>query len=100
LIAVINLNYMFPIPKNIYNKLQYKDLDKHRTFKNEKEKSKYISLMRTELKVINTMDLDKVALKVYNNKYDKPDSDLAKRCIDFKDMEKLALSYKANDCFS
>ena len=40
LIAVINLNYMFPIPKTMYNKLQYKDLDKHRTFKNEIEKSK------------------------------------------------------------
>ena len=94
LIAVINLNYMFPIPKTMYNKLQYKDLDKHRTFKNEIEKSKYISLMKTELKVINTMELDKVAIKVYNNKYDKPDSNLAKRCIDFKKMEVLSLQYK------
>lgn len=94
LIAVVNLNYMFPIPKAMYNKLQYKELDKHRTFKNEIEKSKYISLMKIELKVINTMGLDKVAIKVYNNKYDKPDSNLAKRCIDFKDMEKLALQYE------
>ena len=50
--------------------------------------------MKTELKVINTMELDKVAIKVYNNKYDKPDSNLAKRCIDFKKMEILSLQYK------
>ena len=48
LIAVINLNYMFPIPKNMYEKLRYKDLDKHRNFKDEIEKSKYIALMKTE----------------------------------------------------
>lgn len=93
LIAVINLNYMFPMPKNMYEKLKYKDLDKHRSFKDEKEKSKYIALMKTELKVINTMNLDKFSIKIYHNKYDKPDSSLAKRCIDFKNMEQLALKY-------
>lgn len=93
-IAVVNLNYMFPIPKNMYEKLRYKDIDKHRTFKDEKEKSKYIALMKLELKIINSMGLDKAATKLYNNKYDKPDSRLAQRCLDFKSMEKLAMQYK------
>lgn len=62
LIAVINLNYMFPIPKSLYQKLEYKDIDK-------------------------------AAIKIYNNKYDRPDSVLAKRCIDFKELEVLALKY-------
>lgn len=93
LIAVINLNYMFPIPKCMYEKLQYKDIEKHRSFKDEKEKSKYIGLMKTELKIMNGMNLSKAAMKLYDNKYRKPESDLAKRCIDFKDIEKLALQY-------
>ena len=94
LIAVINLNYMFPIPKSLYQQLEYKDVDKHRTFMNETEKSKYIDLMKTELKIINTMNLEKSSFHIYKNKYEKPDSDLAKRCIDFKQMEKLALQYE------
>lgn len=88
---------MFPIPKSMYEKLHYKDLDKHRDFKDKIEKSKYIALMKMELKVINTMNLDKAALKLYHNKYDKPESSLSKRCIDFKDMEKLALQYSAEN---
>lgn len=43
------------------------------------------------------MNLDKVAMKLYYNKYDKPDSSLSKRCIDFKDMEKLAVQYSAEN---
>ena len=93
LIAVVNLNYMFPIPKKLYQKLEYRDIDKHRTFENDIEKSKYIDLMKTELKIINSMKLPQAAVKVYENKYNKPESDLAKRCIDFKDMEELALRF-------
>ena len=39
------------------------------------------------------MKLPQAAVKVYENKYNKPESDLAKRCIDFKDMEELALRF-------
>ena len=93
LVAVINLNYMFPIPKSMYQKLEYKDIDKHRTFVDDEEKSKYIDLMKKEIKIINTMNIEQAAIRVYENKYEKPDSDLAKRCIDFKAMEQLALQY-------
>lgn len=93
LVAVININYMFPIPKSMYKKLEYKDIDKHRTFADNKEKSKYIDLMKKELKAINAMNLSKSAVKIYENKYNKPESDLAKRCFDFKCLERLALKY-------
>ncbi len=96
LIAVINLNYMFPIPKALHKRLEYKDIDKHRTFIDEIEKSKYIDLMKTELKLINMMNIEKSAVRVYKNKYENPDSDLAKRCIDFKTMEELAIQYNRN----
>ena len=94
LLAVINLNYMFPIPKSLYQQLEYKDIDKHRSFVDDTEKSKYIDLMKTELKIINTMNIEKAALRIYENKYACPESDLAKRCIDFKLMEQLALQYE------
>lgn len=93
LIAVVNLNYMFPIPKNMLEYLKYKDIDKHRTFESETAKSKYIDLLKTELKVINSMKLTKAALNVYENKYRTPTSDLAKRCIDFKAIEAFAEQY-------
>ena len=78
----------------MYQKLEYKDVDKHRTFADDTEKSKYIDLMKTELKIINSMNIEKSAIRVYENKYEKPDSDLAKRCIDFKLMEQLASQYE------
>lgn len=93
LIAVVNLNYMFPIPKYMRTPLKYKDIDKHRTFASEEEKSKYIDLMKTELKVINSMDLSKPAINIYKSKYSKPDSNLSNRCIDYKQMEEPARKY-------
>lgn len=93
LLAVINLNYMFPIPKSEKVVLKYKDISKYREFSSEIEKSKYIDLMKTELKVIKKMNLEKAALYVYNNKYSLKNIQLANRCIDFKQMESLAKKY-------
>lgn len=93
LIAVVNLNYMFPLPKDMFKVLKYKDIHEHRNFENETEKSKYIDLMKKELKVINSMDLSKSALNIYHNKYNDPNSDLSKRCIDFKHLETVAQQY-------
>lgn len=93
LIAVVNLNYMFPIPKECTHDFEKKKIDTYRTFKSEDAKSKYIDLLDTELKVINTLNLSEKALYIYNLKYNKPEDNLSKRCIDFKYMEILAKSY-------
>ena len=55
LIAVVNLNYMFPIPKNEVTPFAKKDIGTYRTFKSEEEKSKYIDLLDSEMKMINRM---------------------------------------------
>ena len=94
LLAVINLNYMFPIPKDMYFELQYKNIEKYKDFTDDNDKSKYIDLLRRELDIVNNMDIGHAARLVYQNKYDNPGSKLAQRCIDFKELEKLALSYK------
>lgn len=70
-----------------------KKIDTYRTFKSEEAKGKYIDLLDTELKVINTLNLSEKALYIYNLKYNKPEDNLSKRCIDFKYMEILAKSY-------
>lgn len=96
LIAVVNLNYMFPIPKEQTTPFEKKSIHTYRTFKSESEKSKYIDLLDSELLVINTMDIGTKAEELYKLKYDKPEHAVAKRCIDFKSMEQLALQYKNN----
>ena len=93
LIAVINLNYMFPIPKSEVYPFNKADIDSYRTFKDEMEKNKYIRLLDLELKQINTLNLSGNAVKVYENKYTYPNSMLAKRCLDFKMLETYAKQY-------
>lgn len=96
LIAIVNLNYMFPIPKEYTHDFEKKKIDTYRTFDSEKSKSKYIDLLDKELKVINTLKLDEKALFIYNLKYKKPNDKISKRCIDFKNMERVAKLYDPN----
>lgn len=93
LIAVINLNYMFPILKSCVYPFSKKLIHTYRTFSSDKEKSKYIHLLDTELSAINKMSLDVKAMKLYNLKINNPNHVISKRCIDFKLMEKLAHKY-------
>lgn len=71
-----------------------KEIHTYRTFKSEIEKSKYINLLDVELMAINSLDIGTKAEELYRLKYDKPEHVVSKRCIDFKDMERLALQYK------
>ena len=93
LIAGINLKYMFPSPKQYVYPFKRKNIHTYRSFKSEDAKSKYIDLLDTEMKVINTMDMENKARVVYNTKCNNPEDNLSKRCIDFKDMERLAKLY-------
>ena len=97
LLAVVNLNYMFPIPKQYTQVFQNKNINQYRTFSSEDEKSKYISLLALELKAINKLNLGDKASYIYKLKYDSPDNKISKRCIDFKEMERLAKLYKSTN---
>ena len=88
LLAVVNLNYMFPIPKKDVSDFKKSKIDTYRTFKNEKQKSKYIDLLDRELRAINELNLSVAAKNLYNKKYEFPESYVSKRCIDFKMLEK------------
>jgi len=94
LIAVVNLNYMFPIPKKDISPFIIKDIDKYRSFVSEEEKSKYISLLKTEMKAIKKLDLEGAAKRLYDKKISFPDSYIAKRCLDYRFLETYALSWR------
>ena len=93
LVAVVNLNYMFPIHKSLIENLEYKDIDKHRTFKSLQEKSQYINLLTKELAQINKLGLDAKARKLYEKKRRFPNDVVSRRCIDFCALEPLAEAY-------
>lgn len=93
LIAVVNLNYMFPIPKECTFDFEKKDIDSYRTFESEEDKTKYIDLLNIELAEINRLKLPDKAKYLYNLKYEKPENKIAKRCLDYKWLEQLAKQY-------
>ena len=93
LVAVVNLNYMFPVPKAYFSPLDYKDISAHRTFHSERDKSSYIDLLKKELSIINTLDLETKAKKLYCLKKEFPDHPISRRCLDFDSLEKYAHEY-------
>ena len=94
LVAVVNLNYMFPIPKSIIYPLEYKNIDQHRTFLSENDKTQYIDLLKKEMSVINTLNMDKRAKSLYDLKINFPNDDVSKRCFEFLKLEELATNYQ------
>ncbi|MEX6518468.1 type III toxin-antitoxin system ToxN/AbiQ family toxin [Fusobacterium vincentii] len=91
LISVINLNYMFPVPKSEIIEVKYKNIDNFRTFSSLDEKNKYINLLKYEIKVINNKNIQAQALKVYNSV--NTDSFLKNRSLSFLLLEEKAIEY-------
>jgi protein AbiQ len=96
LISCVNLNYMFPVPISELNNMDYKDIDNYVNFKDEQAKSKYIQLLKYELSIINTLNLETSAMDLYRRKYDKPQDKVSLRCFDFKNLEIGAKEWETN----
>lgn len=94
LIAVVNLNYMFPIPKVLLKDLEYKEIENFRIFTSPAEKSKYINLLETELKIISGFNLQDKAKLIYDLKYQNPTHAVSMRCFDFKNIEIAARDFE------
>lgn len=85
--AVINLNNMFPVPKDVY---KYVDITKERN-------PKYRALLINEYRYIKSIKdkIRKNAVTLYNHKNEKGNATaLAKRCNDFVKLEKMCKEYK------
>lgn len=112
-IAVINLNSMFPVPKEEIINVTYKNINQFRTFDSKVSESKYINFLQKEMAVINRKDISKMALELYNTVSNYPSSVIASRCADFKKLEcrcseyildnyyglKTEISFKKNEFF-
>ena len=85
--AVINLNYMFPVPPDCYHMVDF-----------SKEKNDhYRDLLRAEYRYIKMIreKIWKNARTLYNHKLkNKESTPLAKRCYDFKELETICRGYK------
>ncbi len=93
LVAVVNLNYMFPVPKSLVQNLDYKDIEQHRSFKSAAEKSRYIDLLTKELKKINALGIACKAKKLYELRKNYPHDRISLRCLDFSALELVAHNY-------
>lgn len=94
LIGVVNLNYMFPIPKKYLIEVGYNNISNFRNFKNNIEKNNYISLLKKEMKEIKSKNIKDEALNLYTHKYTFPNSSVSKRCLEFKELEQKCLEFK------
>lgn len=95
IIGVLNLNNMVPILSEKIQILNYREIDKYREFGTEKEKRLYISFLSFELNLIN-QKVEKIrrnAIKLYNEKINNPNSNLSKRCCNFKLLEEKCVEY-------
>lgn len=99
IIGVLNINNMIPIFNNNVEILRYKDIDQYRKFKSDREKQNYIALLSLELDLINEKagKIKKNALKLYNEKINNPQSNVSKRCCNFKLLEEKAKLYGDGD---
>ena len=84
---------MFPAPKLLVEDLEYKNIDRYRSFKDANEKSKYIDLMRIEIREANKLSLVEASNRLYKLKYEKPNDRVSMRCFDFKQLETGAAKY-------
>jgi protein AbiQ len=94
LIAVVNLNYMFPVCKKTLIHVEYKKIENFREFYNDIQKNNYIYLLKKEMKQIKKINIKNKAIKLYKRKYDFPENKISKRCFDFKYLEQKCAEYK------
>jgi len=94
LIAVVNLNYMFPVHRSHLIDVEYKNIEDFRIFENEVNKSHYITLLKREMREIKIRKIDEKAVDLYKHKYDYPLDRVSTRCVDFKSLEQKCIEYE------
>lgn len=95
LYAVINLNNMIPVPEDKVTQLFYRDVQNYRAFSDDREKNKYIFLLKREKAIIDRIadKLTEKASRLYKEVVRTPDSKVSKRCCNFPALEEMARRY-------
>ncbi len=95
LAAVVNLCYMLPVRKDVYEQLtpsKIKTLTA--SSMTPEQQSRYIDLLQKEKIALHKAATDKKAQRLYNAVQKDPDSIWAKKCMSFAALEQAAKDYK------
>ena len=90
--GVVNLNYMFPVPKSEIQDVDYREIENYRKFKSTKEKIDYIVLLKKELSRIRYIKVNVLAEKLYLEVENKVF--IKKRCLNFHLLEEKAKEFE------
>ncbi len=96
LLSVLNINNMIPVSLENIEKVNYKNIEKYRTFESTESKKMYIYLLQIELLYLSK-NVDKIlkkSTKLYHHKQDMPLSNISVRTCDFKKLEEKCIEYK------
>lgn len=99
ILGVLNLNNMIPIKEEYIKRLKYSEIEQYRRFENKIDKEKYINLLNIELHIINKEQeqIKRNAEELYQYIIKRPNSNIAKRCCNFKLLEEKILDYKTEE---
>lgn len=90
-----NLNYMFPVLPEFIEPVSLHDI---KAIVNE---NKAVNKLAIQRKILESRkdELQKNMDTIYRLKYEMPDSPLARRCLDYKNLETVMLQYKLQEMF-
>lgn len=87
ILCVVNLNYMFPVPKKEISYLDNNSIGLMRDFDSPIEKQNYIMLLGKEMAQINNRNLEQQAAKLFYRVKNNPNSSISKRCFNYTNLE-------------
>lgn len=97
MISTTNLNYMFPVPKDQFVRLNYHNLGNYIQYDTKKMQYNQVNLLKKILAGLNHTNLSKRAIALREKKIQFPNNKISKRCLSFIDLEKAAKQYKNID---
>lgn len=88
LMCVVNLNYMFPVPKQDIIYFSMANIEQIRDFDNMSEKSNYINLLNKEITELNNKNITALAKNLLEYVNQNPTSYVSMRCFNFANLER------------
>ncbi len=93
LLGAVNLNYMFPVPKESIIPISYANITDYKTFKTEEDKSQYVHFLKMQIKILNDLRIDESAVLLYTYCQNKPYDNVTRRCFRFAMLEQKAHAF-------
>lgn len=95
MVAVSNLRYMFPVPEECIERLDYRNIDRYVTFHSQRDRYNQVNLLKKMLHALNDSALQKRAVQIRSMKLHEVRHYLIDRCLDLGKLEQAAHQYAA-----